>query len=147
VDNLIVLYDRDCGFCSVMVAILLTWDRANAVDAVPIQSARGEALLIDLAQQDRVKSWHLIEAGGRLYSGGAGIPVILNALPRGALIARVASQFPNATSRLYEWVANQRVLLGRPLKARPRAWAARVIADRERLKNGGACEGAHLRRV
>jgi predicted DCC family thiol-disulfide oxidoreductase YuxK len=120
-----------------MVAILLTWDRANAVDPVPIQSARGEELLIDLAQQDRLKSCHLIEAGGMLYSGGAGIPVILDAPPRGALIARVPLQFPNATSRAYDWVANQRVLLGRPLKARPRAWAARVIADRERLKNGG----------
>jgi predicted DCC family thiol-disulfide oxidoreductase YuxK len=137
VDNLIVLYDRDCGFCSVMVAILLTWDRANGVGPVSIQSARGEELLIDLAQQDRLKSWHLIDAEGMLYSGGAGIPVILDALPWGALIARAASQFPNATSRAYEWVANHRELLGRPLKARPRAWAARVIADRERLTNGG----------
>jgi predicted DCC family thiol-disulfide oxidoreductase YuxK len=137
VDNLIVLYDRDCGFCSVMVAILLTWDRANGVGAVSIQSARGEELLFDLAQQDRLKSWHLIDAEGMLYSAGAGIPVILDALPWGALIARAASQFPNATSRAYEWVANQRALLGRPLKARPRAWAARVIADRERLTNGG----------
>jgi predicted DCC family thiol-disulfide oxidoreductase YuxK len=119
-----------------MVAILLTWDRANALDPVPIQSARGEELLIDLAQQDRLKSWHLIEAGGTLYSGGAGIPVILGALPRGAQIARVASHFPNATRRSYEWVANHRGLLGRPLKARPRGWAARVIADRESLKNG-----------
>ena len=136
-DNPIVLYDRDCGFCSVMVAILLTWDRTNVVDPVPIQSARGEQLLTDLAQQDRLKSWHLIDAGGTLYSGGAGIPVILDALPRGALIARVTSQFPNATRRSYEWVANHRVLLGRPLKARQRAWAARVIADRERLRKGG----------
>jgi predicted DCC family thiol-disulfide oxidoreductase YuxK len=138
VDNLIVLYDRDCGFCSVMVAILLTWDRTKGVGPVSIQSARGNELLIDLAQQERLKSWHLIDAEGMLYSGGAGIPVILDALPRGTLIARVASQFPNATSRAYEWIANQRVLLGRPLKARPRAWAARVIADRERLTNGSS---------
>jgi predicted DCC family thiol-disulfide oxidoreductase YuxK len=134
VDDLIVLYDRDCGFCSVMVAVLLTWDRANNIRPLPIQSAPAEKLLIDLAPQDRLKAWHLIDLRGMLYSGGAGIPVILNALPWGAPIARVASQFPNATSRAYEWVANQRVLLGRPLKARPRAWAVRVIAERERLR-------------
>jgi predicted DCC family thiol-disulfide oxidoreductase YuxK len=136
VNNLTVLYDRDCGFCSVMVAILLTWDRANNIRPVSIRSAPGDELLTDLAQQDRLKSWHLIDAEGTLFSGGAGIPLIIDALPWGALIAQVASRFPNATSQTYERVANHRALLGRPLKARQRAWAARVIADRERLTNG-----------
>jgi predicted DCC family thiol-disulfide oxidoreductase YuxK len=145
VDNLIVLYDRDCGFCSVMVAILLTWDRAKHVRPVSIQSAPGEELLVNVARQDRLKSWHLIDAEGTLYSGGAGIPVILDALPWGAPIAWVASHSSNATSRAYTWVANQRVLFGRSLKARPRAWAARVIADRERLTNGATSENAHWR--
>jgi predicted DCC family thiol-disulfide oxidoreductase YuxK len=27
--TLIVLYDDDCGFCEVMLAMLLTWDRAT----------------------------------------------------------------------------------------------------------------------
>ena len=144
-DDLIVLYDGDCGFCSVIVAVLLTWDRANGLDPVSIQSARGEELLIDLAQRDRLKSWHLIDAERRLYSAGAGIPVILDALPWGAPIARVASRFPNAAARAYGWVSNHRVLLGRPLKERPRAWAARVIADHERLRNGPASKKAQSR--
>ena len=92
-DNLIVLYDGDCGFCSVMLAILLTWDRANRLRPVSIQSARGEELLIDMEREDRLTSWHLIDAEGVLYSGGAGIPVAFNALPWGAPIARVATQF------------------------------------------------------
>lgn len=37
-DTLIVLYDDDCGFCEVMLAMLLTWDRASRVRPVPIQS-------------------------------------------------------------------------------------------------------------
>lgn len=141
--ELIVLYDGDCGFCSVMLAMLLTWDRANRVGPVSIQSARGEELLIDVPRQDRLKSWHLIDAEGTLYSGGAGIPVVFNALPRGALIARVARRLPKATSSAYEWVASHRVLLGRPLKARPRAWAARVIADHERMTSVATCEKPH----
>jgi predicted DCC family thiol-disulfide oxidoreductase YuxK len=143
--NLIVLYDGDCGFCSVVLATLLTWDRASRIAPVSIQSARGQKLLVDVTRQDRLKSWHLIDAEGMLYSGGAGIPVVFDALPWGAPIARVARQFPTATSSAYEWVASHRVLLGRPLKARPRVWAARVIADHERLTNMAASEKSHRR--
>jgi predicted DCC family thiol-disulfide oxidoreductase YuxK len=127
---LIVLYDGDCGFCEVMLAMLLAWDRPKRLGPVSIQSPRGEELLFDMARPDRLQSWHLIDAEGVLYSGGAGISVIFAALPWGALIARVASRFPRTTSRAYDWVASHRVLLGRLLKARSRAWAARVIAER-----------------
>jgi predicted DCC family thiol-disulfide oxidoreductase YuxK len=129
---LIALYDGDCGFCEVTLAALLTWDRAKRLDPVSIQSTRGEELLFDMARQDRLKSWHLIDGAGVVRSGGAAIPMIFAALPWGAPIARVASQFPRTTSRAYEWVAGHRVLLGRLLQARPRAWAARVIAERGR---------------
>ncbi len=131
-DILIVLYDDDCGFCEVMLAMLLTWDRASRVRPVSIQSTPGGALLIDVEREDRLKSWHLLDAGDMLHSGGAGIPVILDALPGGTPIASVVSRFPTATSRTYDWVANHRVLLGRGLGSRSRAWAARVIAERER---------------
>lgn len=131
-DILIVLYDDDCGFCEVVLAMLLTLDRANRVRPVLMQSARGEELLIDVEREDRLKSWHLIDAGGMLHSAGAGIPVIFDALPGGTPIASVISRFPRATSWSYDWVASHRVLLGRTLGARPRAWAARVIAERGR---------------
>jgi predicted DCC family thiol-disulfide oxidoreductase YuxK len=131
-DNLIVLYDDDCGFCEAMLAMLLTWDRANRVRPVPIQSTRGDELLIDMKREDRLQSWHLLDAEGMLHSGGAGIPVIFAALPGGTPIAGVVSRFPTATSRTYDWVAGHRVLLGRAFRARSRAWAARVIAERER---------------
>ncbi len=128
----IVLYDGECGFCKVMLAALLSWDRARRLEPAPIQSARGERLLFAIPPQDRLASWHLVEREGAIHSGGAGIPVVLAALPRGARLAGVASRFPAVTSRAYEWVADHRALLGRALGARPRAWAARVIAARER---------------
>jgi len=109
---LIVLYDDDCGFCEVMLAMLLRWDRANRVRPVPIRSVRGEELLIEMEREDRLKSWYLFDAGGMLYSGGAGIPVVFAALPGGARIASVVSWFPTVTSRTYDWVASHRVLLG-----------------------------------
>jgi predicted DCC family thiol-disulfide oxidoreductase YuxK len=130
--TLIVLYDGDCGFCKVMLAILLSCDRARRLTPVAIQSSGGEELLPEMAAKDRLASWHLIDGSGVVHSAGAGLPVLFAALPGGAGIARLASQFPNATSLLYEWVAAHRALLGRPLNARVRAWATRVIAERAR---------------
>ncbi len=126
---MVVLYDGDCGFCKVMLAVLLRWDRAHHLDAVPIQSTLAEQLLQDMSSQDRLKSWHLLDDVGTLHSGGAAIPMVFATLPRGELLARVASRFPRITSRTYEWVAGHRVLLGRLLGTRPRTWAARVIAE------------------
>jgi predicted DCC family thiol-disulfide oxidoreductase YuxK len=127
---MVVLYDGDCGFCKVMLAVLLRWDRAHRLRAAPIQSAQGGQLLGDMPSQDRLKSWHLIDEGGALHSGGAAIPLVLSALPRAGPLAHVASRIPRATSRTYGWVAAHRVLLGRLLGTRSRAWAARVIAER-----------------
>lgn len=50
-----VLYDAHCGFCEVMVALLLTWDRAKRLP-VTIQSARAEKLLRDVGRHDRLES-------------------------------------------------------------------------------------------
>lgn len=129
---LVVLYDGDCGFCKVMLAVLLRWDRAHHLAAVPIQCTQGEQLLLGMPSGDRLKSWHLIDSARVVHSGGAAIPVIFAALPRGAMLARVVLRFPRTTSRTYEWVAGHRVLLGRLLGTRSRAWAARVIAEHER---------------
>jgi predicted DCC family thiol-disulfide oxidoreductase YuxK len=131
-DAVVVLYDGDCGFCKVMLAVLLRWDRAHRLDPVPIQSALAERLLPDMSSRDRLKSWHLIDGARVVHSGGTAIPVILAGLPRSALLASLASRFPRTTSRTYEWVAAHRVLLGRLLRARSRTWAARVIAERGR---------------
>jgi predicted DCC family thiol-disulfide oxidoreductase YuxK len=131
--ELTVLYDGECGFCKVILATLLSWDRAKRLAPAPIQSTRGERLLFAISPRDRLASWHLVDAAGDVRSGGAGIPLVLAVLPRAARLARVVSQFPKATSRAYDWVADHRALLGRALGARPRAWAARVIAARERL--------------
>ena len=99
--TLVVLYDAHCGFCAVMVAMLLTWDRAKRLDPVRIQSTRGEELLMDVGRRDRLDSWHLVDGAGVVRSGGAAVPMVFAALPGGAPVARVASQFPRTTSRAY----------------------------------------------
>lgn len=132
-NTFVVLYDGDCGFCKVMLAALLRCDRAQHLATVAIQSTTGEQLLLDMPSQERLKSWHLIDGARQVHSGGSAIPMILATLPMGALLARVTSRFPSTTSRAYEWVAGHRLLLGRFLPTRSRAWGARVIAERERV--------------
>jgi predicted DCC family thiol-disulfide oxidoreductase YuxK len=129
---LIVLYDGDCGFCAVMLALLLRWDRAHRLDAASIQGSRGERLLGEMSPEDRLRSWHVIDGARVVHSGGSAVPVVLAVLPGGAGFARVASRIPGVTSHAYEWVADHRVTLGRLFQARSRAWAARVIAERGR---------------
>jgi predicted DCC family thiol-disulfide oxidoreductase YuxK len=130
--TLIVLYDSDCGFCKVMLAVLLSWDRAGRLTPLPIQSSGGEELLSGMTPSDRLASWHLIDGAGAVRSAGDGIATVFAALPGGSAIARLASQFPVTTSRAYEWVAAHRTLLGRPLSAQVRVWAGRIIAERAR---------------
>lgn len=127
---LIVLYDRDCGFCKVMLAMLLKWDRARRLTPLAIQSSVGEGLLGSMSASERLASWHLIDTARVVHSAGDGVPELFAALPGGRPIAHLASRFPTITSHVYEWVAAHRTLLGRPLNPRARAWAGRVIADR-----------------
>ncbi len=135
----VVLYDGDCGFCKVMLAVLLTWDRTHQLAAVPIQSTLGGQLLPGMSSQERLKSWHLIDGDRVVHSGGAALPAVFAVLPGGAPLGSLASQFPRTTSHAYEWTADHRGLLGRLLRRRSRTWAARVIAEREeRMSRSGA---------
>jgi predicted DCC family thiol-disulfide oxidoreductase YuxK len=131
-DRLVVLYDGECGFCRVILATLLKWDRTGRLTPVAIQGTRGEQLLAELEPQDRLAAWHLIDARGTRRSGGAAVPVAFEALPCGKPIAWMAERFPATTARAYAWIAGHRALLGRPLGARARAWAGDVIGERER---------------
>jgi predicted DCC family thiol-disulfide oxidoreductase YuxK len=135
--TVIALYDGDCGFCKVILAALLRWDRARRIDAAPIQSADGERLLSNMPVSERLASWHVINGAGAVHSGGFGLPVAFAVLPGGSPLARIAAWFPRSTSRAYDWVASNRAQLGRPFGERSRAWAAGVIAERERTRRAG----------
>lgn len=109
-----LLYDPDCGFCRVCVALLLRWDRGARLRPVP-----GEDL----------ESWQLIEPDGTVVAGGAAFSPLFRLLPGGAPLARVTDRFPNAAERGYRWVADHRTAFGRPLPDAARRWADRVISE------------------
>lgn len=126
-----VIYDADCGFCKVCLAVLLSWDRrgtGRALRPLALGTVEADRLLADLTVERRDASWHLVDDSGRRNSAGAAFAPALSLLPGGRLPAALVSRMPRATGRGYRWVADHRGLLGRFVPGRARRWADRVIA-------------------
>jgi predicted DCC family thiol-disulfide oxidoreductase YuxK len=112
-----VIYDPDCGFCRVCVAVILRWDRHDRLHPVP-----GEDL----------DSWQLIRRDGTVLTAGDAFPDLFRLLPGGAPMAWLTERFRGPANRAYWWVADHRSALGRPIPDRVKRWADRVISESER---------------
>jgi predicted DCC family thiol-disulfide oxidoreductase YuxK len=118
VETATILYDRDCGFCRWSLAKLLAWDRAGRLRPLPIQSAEGQRLLADVPEDERLDSWHLVDADGRVSSGGDAFPAVFRLLPGGRPLGALASALPGPSRAAYGLVARGRGFLGRGLSRR-----------------------------
>jgi predicted DCC family thiol-disulfide oxidoreductase YuxK len=125
-----LLYDPDCGFCRVCVAVILRWDRASRLRPVALGSEQADALLRGMPEDERMASWHLALPGpGRsVHSAGAAFPELFRMLPGGRPLAALTERFPRASDRAYRLVADNRSLLGRALPSAARRWADGVIS-------------------
>jgi predicted DCC family thiol-disulfide oxidoreductase YuxK len=112
-----ILYDPDCGFCRVCVAVILRWDRHRRLRPVPGQD---------------LESWQLILPDGTVLTAGAAFSPLFRLLPGGAPLARLTDRFPAASDRGYRWVADHRSAFGRLLPAAVKRWADRVISESAR---------------
>lgn len=108
-----VLYDADCRFCRVSMALLLAWDRDRRLQPVPLQSAEAARLLPDLGPEGRMASMHAVPAGGPPASGGEAFAPLLRQLPGGAPLAPLAERFPRAAEIAYAGVADNRTFLSK----------------------------------
>jgi predicted DCC family thiol-disulfide oxidoreductase YuxK len=142
-----VLYDPDCGFCRVSLAVLLRWDTRGRLRPVALGTEEADALLRGMPEDERMASWHLalprwhgnvaenatnashLEIPARpVHSAGAAFPELFRLLPGGTPLAALTARFPRASERGYRWVADHRSLLGRALPAAARRWADGVIS-------------------
>jgi predicted DCC family thiol-disulfide oxidoreductase YuxK len=126
----LVLYDDDCGFCRVTLALILAWDRPRRLRPLALQTPEADRLLEDMSPERRMSSWHLVAPDGRVASAGAAFPPLLGQLPGGAPLGRVSARFPGASERGYRWVADHRSTLGSLLPASVKRWADAVISRR-----------------
>jgi predicted DCC family thiol-disulfide oxidoreductase YuxK len=110
-ENPVILFDSDCGFCRWSLSKILAWDRAGRMRPVALQSSEADDLLSEIDPKRKMESWHLIVGGG-IYSGGEAVPHLARLLPGGTPIALLASTLPRTTDRAYRWLARHRDRLG-----------------------------------
>lgn len=122
-ERTVILYDADCTFCRWSTARILAWDRRGRLRPVALQDPEADRLLPGMEPEDRMRSWHLVTPDGRIYSAGAAVPPLLRLLPGGRPLGALASAFPAATKRTYEWVADHRDLLSSASRRLP--WRGR----------------------
>jgi predicted DCC family thiol-disulfide oxidoreductase YuxK len=123
-----LLYDPDCGFCRVCVAVILRWDRASRLRPVALGSEEADSLLAGMPEERRMASWHLALPDRPVRSAGAAFPELFRTLPGGRPLAALTARFPRASDRAYRLVADHRSLLGRALPSVARRWADGVIS-------------------
>ncbi len=145
-----ILYDPDCGFCRVCVAVVLSWDRDGRLRPVALGTEEADTMLAGMPEAEQMASWHLAEPGwqrnvaenatnlghperdGPVWSAGAAFSPLFRLLPGGAPLARLTDRFPGAAKRGYRWVADHRSAFGKPLPDGLKRWADRVISESER---------------
>jgi predicted DCC family thiol-disulfide oxidoreductase YuxK len=127
-----ILYDPDCGFCRVCVAVVLRWDRHGRLRPVSLTSTDGIGLLPGMPEDERMASWHLVLPNGTIHSAGAAFSPLFRLLPGGGPPARLTDRFPRAAEVAYRFVAEHRTAFGKPLPAAAKRWADRVISESAR---------------
>ena len=124
-----LLYDPDCGFCRVCVALVLTWDRTGRLRPVPLGGPEASDLLRGMPEAEQMASWHLAEPPAEVRSAGAAFSPLFQKLPAGGPLARLVERFPDRAERGYRWVADRRSAFGKPIPNRVKRWADRVISE------------------
>jgi predicted DCC family thiol-disulfide oxidoreductase YuxK len=107
-EELVVLYDEDCGFCKWSLDKILAWDRRRALRPVAIKSEEGNRILAGIPEPRRLDSWHLAQPSGEVLSAGAAAAPLARALPGGKPLALLFERFPRTTERAYRFVAEHR---------------------------------------
>jgi predicted DCC family thiol-disulfide oxidoreductase YuxK len=125
-----IVYDGDCGFCRWSLGWVLRWDRRRRLRPLALDAEEAGRLLAEIEPASRMTSWHLVDAGGRVWSSGAAAPELLRLLPGGRPAAALLAKFPRLTGRAYRWVADHRSALGRRIGERACARADELIAAR-----------------
>jgi predicted DCC family thiol-disulfide oxidoreductase YuxK len=138
-----IIYDPDCGFCRVCVAVLLRWDRERRLQPVALRSTEADRMLDGMPDAEQMASWHLVETRWlgndsenatnpnhlEIWSAGAAFSPLFRLLPGGAPLARLTDRFPKAAERVYRLVADHRTPFGKPIPASTKRWADRVISE------------------
>ncbi len=120
--RLLVLYDRDCGICAASANRLRRWDRAGALEVLPLQEAASDprSKVRDVAAGHPLHDeLHVIDpATGTVRSGGRAVLEIAARLPGGRLPSALG-RIPPAAWAIglgYALIARNRQAISRALR-------------------------------
>ena len=116
-----LIYDADCGVCKFILARVLELDRGR-YRPLALQDPRAAELLPGLSEEERMRSFHIVEPDGTVHSAGDGLAELIPGLGR----------FPGLAERAYWLVAGNRSTLGKLIPAAARRQARRRIDERGR---------------
>jgi predicted DCC family thiol-disulfide oxidoreductase YuxK len=111
------------------MGVVLVLDRRRALRPVALQDAQAAELLPGFGEDERMASFHLVEAGGGVHSAGEALSRLMNFLPGGRVFAAITRRWPAATERAYRLVADNRDRLG-PLIPGALKQRATAVIDR-----------------
>lgn len=107
-----LIYDGDCGFCRRQVDLVMRWDRADRLTAIPFQSAELERYEVEREAAER--AMQLVAPSGVVWSGAAAARELARLLPAlwpFAWLFRIPGAMCLA-ERTYRWIARHRHRLG-----------------------------------
>jgi predicted DCC family thiol-disulfide oxidoreductase YuxK len=123
----VLFYDAGCGVCAWIALRAMRAARPGTLRVASIDSPEADAHLGHLSDTDRWASWHLLSEDGRLRSGGAALPALLERLPRTRRLAALPRAMPRLTDGLYRAMARTRTRWGRLVPRRSVARARQEL--------------------
>ena len=77
-----LLYDSHCSLCAYLAAWVHVHDRYRVRFAIfPMHDPQARSLIPQLSDEEYRSSFHVVSADGRVASGEAAIPLVLQRLP------------------------------------------------------------------
>ncbi len=136
----VLFYDSSCGACTWIAARVRAAGRGT-LRAASIDSAEGHDALACLNEADRLRSWHMLDERGVLYSAGEASMLLLERIPSAWLLVALARSAPTATDTLYRAIAGRRSVWGRFVPQRCVARARQGLADQPH--EAARCQRTH----
>ncbi len=89
-----LVYDADCGPCSIFKSGVDWLDLYNRLRFISLADADEQGLLNSIPRWRRHKSFHIISPGDKISSGANAIPILLAILPFGRFASSLILRFP-----------------------------------------------------
>lgn len=114
VQKIFLLYDSECRICTALRNVVRLLDLRGCIVTPSLRGRQAILLLRGMDDRMIMRSFHVVTESGRIASGEKAIPLLLNALPHGNLLARAMVKSNLATgiiSRIFRGLVRGRMVL------------------------------------